>query len=87
MQNKWREIEDNEDLKREFRGYKRGLVRFGPAGWCFAPGTAEMVSKYQVCKACVVDLDSFSRFSVISDKLHIFMLFRVSTFGRMTCGL
>ena len=50
MQNKWREIEDNEDLKREFRGYKQGLVRFGPAGWCFAPGTAEMVSKYQVCK-------------------------------------
>ena len=87
MQNKWREIEDNEDLKREFRGYKQGLVRFGPAGWCFAPGTAEMVSKYQVCKACVDDLDFFSRFSFISDKLHIFMLFRVSTFGRMTCGL
>ena len=63
MQNKWREIEDNEDLKREFRGYKQGLVRFGPAGWCFAPGTAEMVSKYQVSLVFVVDLDFSQNFS------------------------
>ena len=71
QQNTWREIEDNEDLKREFRGYKQGLVRFGPAGWCFAPGTAEMVSKYQVCKAFQIP----HRFlSVISDNFFVFFV-------------
>ena len=44
----WSEIDDNDEIKEEFLGYKEGLVRYGKKGWAFAPGTSEMISQYQV---------------------------------------
>ena len=29
----WNVIEDNDELKKEFEGYKDGLVRYGTEGW------------------------------------------------------
>ena len=46
----WSQIEDNDKIIEEFRGYKDGLVRYGPKGWVFLPKTAKMISSYKVNK-------------------------------------
>ena len=46
----WSQIEDNDKIIEEFRGYKDGLVRYGLKGWVFLPKTAKMISSYKVNK-------------------------------------
>ena len=49
MATKWKVIEDNDEIIREFKGYKEGLVRHaGEEGWVFLPKTAKMLENYKV---------------------------------------
>ena len=32
---KYRIIEDNEEIIKEFQGYRRGLIRYGSGNWVF----------------------------------------------------
>ena len=43
----WETIEDNEEIKAEFRGYKEGLVRLREGGWALLPATAAMIDTYK----------------------------------------
>ena len=44
----WEEMEDNEEIKAEFRGYKEGMVRLKEGGWAMLPTTAAMIDTYKV---------------------------------------
>ena len=44
----WQPIEENDEIIQEFKPYRKGLVRYGPQGWVFAPNTAKMISKFEV---------------------------------------
>ena len=44
----WETIEDNEEIKAEFRGYKEGMVRLREGGWALLPNTAAMIDTYKV---------------------------------------
>ena len=48
MATEWKVIEDNDEIIREFKGYKEGLVRYGEEGWVFVPKTAKMLQNYKV---------------------------------------
>ena len=48
MATEWKVIEDNDEIIREFKGYKEGLVRYGEEGWVFVPKTAKMLENYKV---------------------------------------
>ena len=41
-------IEVNDDIKKEFKGYRNGLVRYSEDGWCFLKSTAVMMQEYKV---------------------------------------
>jgi len=43
----WETIEDNEEIKAEFRGYKEGMVRLREGGWALLPNTAAMIDTYK----------------------------------------
>jgi len=40
-------IEENDEIKEEFKGYKNGLVRYGKERWCFLKSTAAMMQEYK----------------------------------------
>ena len=44
----WQVIEDNEQIKAEFTGYKDGAVRLKEGGWAMLPTTAAMIDTYKV---------------------------------------
>ena len=44
----WEIIEDNEQIKAEFTGYKDGCVRLKEGGWAMLPTTAAMIDTYKV---------------------------------------
>ena len=44
----WEVMEDNEEIKAEFQGYKEGLVRLKEGGWALPPSTAAMIDTYKV---------------------------------------
>ena len=44
----WDIIEENEEIKKDFQGFTKGLVRFGFQGWTFKPKTAEWMAEFQV---------------------------------------
>ena len=44
----WDIIEENEEIKKDFQGFTKGLVRFGDQGWTFKPKTAEWIAEFQV---------------------------------------
>ena len=44
----WQPIEENSEIIQEFKPYRKGLVRYGPQGWVFAPNTAKIISKFEV---------------------------------------
>jgi len=44
----WETIEDNEEIKAEFQGYKDGMARLKEGGWAFLPSTAAMIDTYKV---------------------------------------
>ena len=48
MMTEWEVIEDNEEIKAEFRGYKEGMVRLKEGGWAMIPSTAAMIDTYKV---------------------------------------
>ena len=48
MMTEWEVIEENEELKAEFRGYKEGMVRLKEGGWAMLPSTAAMIDTYKV---------------------------------------
>ena len=52
MMTEWEVIEDNEELKAEFRGYKEGMVRLKEGGWAMLPSTAAMIDTYKVQGSC-----------------------------------
>ena len=41
------ELEDNEAIKREYRGYSDGLVRLKKGDWTFQPSTAKLLPEYK----------------------------------------
>ena len=45
MKSSWSAVEDNEEIKKEFKGYQHGLVR-STEGWTMKPETAKMVPTY-----------------------------------------
>ena len=44
----WETIEENEEIKAEFLGYKDGMVRLRQGGWALLPTTAAMIDTYKV---------------------------------------
>ena len=44
----WEVMEDNEEIKAEFQGYKEGMVRLKEGGWAMLPSTAAMIDTYKV---------------------------------------
>ena len=44
----WETIEENEEIKAEFLGYKDGMVRLRQGGWALLPSTAAMIDTYKV---------------------------------------
>ena len=44
----WETIEENEEIKAEFLGYKEGVVRLKEGGWALLPTTAAMIETYKV---------------------------------------
>ena len=44
----WEVMEDNEEIKAEFQGYKEGMVRLKEGGWAMLPTTAAMIDTYKV---------------------------------------
>ena len=44
----WETIEENEEIKAEFLGYKEGVVRLKEGGWALLPATAAMIETYKV---------------------------------------
>ena len=48
MMNMFDVIEENDEIKEEFKGYKNGLVRYGKERWCFLKSTAAMMQEYKV---------------------------------------
>ena len=44
----YRTIEDNEEIIKEFQGYRQGLIRYGPGNWAFMPKAPINVPLYQV---------------------------------------
>ena len=43
MKVSWTEVEQNDEIKKEFKGYQHGLVRSYPGGWTMKPETAKLV--------------------------------------------
>ena len=41
-------MEENEEIKAEFQGYKEGMVRLKEGGWAMLPSTAAMIDTYKV---------------------------------------
>ena len=41
------ELEDNEAIKREYRGYVGGLVRLKKGDWTMQPATAKLLPEYK----------------------------------------
>ena len=41
------ELEDNEAIKREYRGYPGGLVRLKKGDWTLQPATAKLLPEYR----------------------------------------
>lgn len=41
------ELEDNEAIKREYRGYPGGLVRLNKGKWTLQPATAKLLPEYR----------------------------------------
>ena len=46
----WEVIEENEQIKAEFTGYKEGAVRLKAGGWTMLPTTAAMIDTYKAMK-------------------------------------
>ena len=44
----YRTIEDNEEIIKEFQGYRKGLIRYGPGNWALMPKAPITVPLYQV---------------------------------------
>ena len=44
----WEVIEENDQIKAEFTGYKDGAVRLKTGGWAMLPTTAAMIDTYKV---------------------------------------
>ena len=47
---KWVEVEENDQIKEQFKGYREGLVSYsdGETDWVIQPPTAKMIEKYKV---------------------------------------
>ena len=41
-------IENNDNIKKEFKGYPDGLVRYGDTGLAILPTTAQFMQDYKV---------------------------------------
>ena len=52
MDQNWKEIEDNENIKKEFADYFYGLMRHEETGLVLPPKGAASVSLYQVYILC-----------------------------------
>ena len=52
MENVWEIIEENDEIKQEFRGeaYKNGLLKHKHKNWVFFPTTVKMLPRYKVWK-------------------------------------
>ena len=46
----WQEIEENEEIKKEFADYHAGLARYDEDGLVLPPRTVRMIPKYKVSK-------------------------------------
>jgi hypothetical protein len=45
MELAWEEVEENEEIKKGFTGYRDGLVTSTPGGWTMLPTTANLIPK------------------------------------------
>ena len=48
MDPNWKEIEENEEIKKEFADYRAGLARYKQDGLVLPPGTVRMLPEYKV---------------------------------------
>ena len=66
---KWVQLEEDCQIKEQFRGYKEGLVSYndGKTDWVVQPPTARMLAKYKV---------SQWKFGIL-EVLMIFNIFRI----------
>ena len=48
MESEWEEIEDCENIKKEFLDYPDGLVRHKPTGLVLPPAAVKMMDVYKV---------------------------------------
>ena len=52
----WSEVEQNNEIKKEFKGYQHGLVRSYPGEWTMKPETAKLVPTYSTMKVRPTDI-------------------------------
>ena len=50
------ELEDNEAIKREFRGYPDGLMRSNPGGWILQPNTVASLDAFRTMNVRDTDI-------------------------------